>query len=304
MPNPVEGRMDLSSPLGPRIARAVALFSCARHAAPAAVLLAVLAASGCAAPTAGTAAGDHAPSSAPARQDPTPGIVPLALSTSLPKGFSSASPDQLPLGSVYFNPSDGRREVVLGSLARTAVLIGDSQSEPTDSWVRRGLEQAGYTVYFAGRGGTGFTVSNPPVHDYVDALRLGDWLLPHGKPSLVVVQGGGNDASRGSTDAAIVNGEASLLKELARSYPSAKTLVIGTLAKSAADGGGRRPEVDALLGRTSAQLGVPFIACGDWISRYGLADLLADGVHLKPAGKARLAPVLAAAIAAKGLSLS
>lgn len=295
--------MDLSSPLGPRIARAVALFSCARHAAPAAVLLAVLAATGCAAPTVGTAAGDHAPSSAPARQDPTPGIVPLALSTGLPKGFSSASPDQLPLGSVYFNPADGRREVVLGSLARTAVLIGDSQSEPTDSWVRRGLEQAGYTVYFAGRGGTGFTVSNPPVHDYVDALRLGDWLLPHGRPGLVVVQGGGNDASRSSTDAAIVNGEASLLKELARSYPSAKTLVIGTLAKSAADGGGRRPEVDALLGRTSAQLGVPFIACGDWISRYGLADLLADGVHLKPAGKARLAPVLAAAVAAKGLSL-
>ncbi len=297
--------MDLISPLDPGIARADLSLRRARRAAWAGVvvLLAALAASGCAAPAASTSVADNAPSSALGARVAAAGFVPLTLSTSLPKGFSSAAPDQLPLGSIYFNPADGRREVVLGSLAKTAVLIGDSQSAPQDSWVRWGLEQAGYTVYFAGRGGTGYTVSNPPVHDYVTALRLGDWLLPYGDPALVVVQGGGNDASQRSTDAAIAHGESSLLAELARTYPSAKKLVIGTLAKSTADGGGRRSEVDALVGRTTAELGVPFIACGDWISRYDLANQLADGVHLKPAGKARLAPVLAEAIKAKGFGI-
>ncbi len=299
--------MDLISPLDPGIARADLSLRRARRAAwtGIAVLLATLAASGCAAPAASTSVADNPPSSALGARVAAAGFVPLTLSTSLPKGFSSAAPDQLPLGSIYFNPADGRREVVLGSLAKTAVLIGDSQSEPADSWVRRGLEQAGYAVYFAGRGGTGYTVSNLAVrvHDYVTALRLGDWLLPYGDPALVVVQGGGNDATQRSTDAAIAHGESSLLAELARTYPSAKKLVVGTLAKSTADGGGRRSEVDALVGRTTAELGVPFIACGDWISRYDLASQLADGVHLKPAGKARLAPVLAEAIKAKGFGI-
>lgn len=47
---------------------------------------------------------------------------------------------------------------------------------------------------------------------------------------------------------------------------------------------------------------IPFISCGDWISRYHLEDQLADRVHLKPAGRARLAPVLAAALEAQGLA--
>jgi acyl-CoA thioesterase-1 len=183
------------------------------------------------------------------------------------------------------------------------VLVGDSQSQPADSWVRKGLEQAGYQVYVAGWGGTGFSVGTGKVHDYVDALRLGDWLLPYGTPALVVVQGGGNDASRNSPDPAIVAGATSLMSELRKSYPTSKVVMVGTLAKSAADGGGRRTQVDALLGRTAASLDLPFIGCGDWISRYGLAQDLADGVHLTPAGRARLAPVFAEALKTRGLAL-
>jgi acyl-CoA thioesterase-1 len=80
--------------------------------------------------------------------------------------------------------------------------------------------------------------------------------------------------------------------------------MVGTLAKAAADGGGRRTRVDTLLRRTADGLGVPFISCGDWISRYHLKNQLADGVHLKPAGRARLAPVLTAALRKLGVGIT
>lgn len=278
--------MDRGSPHGPR------------SVGVAAVVLGALITAGCATP-----AVPAAPSSAARRSAASDAVVPLVLNPHRPPGFSAAPAAQLPLGSRYFNPASGREEVVLGSLSRTAVIIGDSQAQPTDSWVRLGLEKAGYSVYVAGRGGTGFSVGTPTTHDYVDALRLGEWILPYGSPALVVIQGGGNDASQNSPDAAIANGATSLLAELHKSYPSARTLMIGTLAKSAADGGGRRTAVDALLGRTAGQLGVPFIGCGDWISRYQLANFLADGVHLTSNGREQLAPVLAEAVAARGLAL-
>lgn len=232
------------------------------------------------------------------------GTAPIAFAPRTTAPFRLTPARHLPLGSLAVNPVTQRVEPVLGDLSRTAVLIGDSQSEPRDSWVRRGLERAGYSVYFAGSGGTGYSVGITRVHDYVDALRLGDWRLPAGRPGLVVVQGGGNDASRNATDQAIVSGARSLVSELHRTYPGARLLVVGTLAKSAADGGGRRTQVDALLRRTAGALDVPFVGCGDWISRYGLADELADAVHLKPTGRERLAPVFAKALDAQGLALS
>jgi acyl-CoA thioesterase-1 len=276
-----EGRMDHGSPHGLRSARA------------AVVILAALTMAGCADP------GVQLPGSEPT---PTASAV-RPYSPHAPFGYTSISPTQLPLGARYLNPASGRQEVMIGSLAKTAVLIGDSQAQPADSWVRKGLEQAGYTVYVAGWGGTGFSVGTSKVHDYADALRLGDWLIPYGDPALVVVQGGGNDASRNSPDSAIVDGAQTVVSELRESYPTSKVLVVGTLAKSAADGGGRRTQVDALLGRTATSMGLPFIGCGDWISRYGLAQDLADGVHLTPAGRARLAPFFAQTLKDRGLAL-
>ncbi|MDQ0258508.1 acyl-CoA thioesterase-1 [Sinomonas atrocyanea] len=210
----------------------------------------------------------------------------------------------LPLGSLWVDPLTQRIEPVLGDLSRTAVLIGDSQSAPRDSWVRGGLRGAGYSVYFAGAGGTGYSVGNRRTHAYVEALRRGDWRLPAGTPRLVVVEGGGNDASRGSGNAAIAAGAKSLVAELRRTYPGSRIVMVGTLAKAAADGGGRRTRVDTLLRRTADGLGVPFISCGDWISRYHLKNQLADGVHLKPAGRARLAPVLTAALRKLGVGIT
>lgn len=195
-------------------------------------------------------------------------------------------------GSVYRNPIYGRDEVVVPNIARTAVLIGDSQSEPANGWPRQGLAALGYQVHFAGRGGTGFVKANGRVGNYIDALERGDWLLPTGTPGLVVVQGGGNDAGSGATDAQITANANRLLQALKSRYPSTRILMIGTLGRGAGNHGGRRSQVDALLATIAAKQGITFIGVGDWLTRYNLTHRLADTVHMNAEGHKALGVVL------------
>ncbi|MDR7082325.1 acyl-CoA thioesterase-1 [Arthrobacter ginsengisoli] len=210
-------------------------------------------------------------------------------------------PGSLPAGSIYRNPGSGRNEVVVEDIARTAVLIGDSQSEPAISWPRKALASLGYAVHFCGRGGTGFVASNGATGNYPDALQRGDWLLPYGSPPLVVIEGGGNDASRGATDRQIADNAERLIASVRLRYPGARLAMVGTLARAAADGGGRRTEVDALLGAVAARHSIPFVGVGDWLTRYNLTNSMADGVHMDPAGHAALAGLLAQRLASFGL---
>jgi acyl-CoA thioesterase-1 len=199
------------------------------------------------------------------------------------------------------NPANGRLEAVVPEVARTVLLIGDSQSEPADGWPRQALAAAGYKVYFCGRGGTGFVSSNGSTGNYVDALREGDWLLPSGAPALIVIQGGGNDAATGATDRQIAGNAEKLIAELQARYPGARMAMIGTLARGGDDGGGRRSEVDALLGKVAAGHGLPFVSVGDWLTRYGLAKDLADAVHMNAAGRQSLGALLARRLRELGL---
>jgi acyl-CoA thioesterase I len=197
-------------------------------------------------------------------------------------------PAGLPAGSVYRNPANGRNEVIVKDTSSTAVLIGDSQSEPSYGWPRQGLAAAGYKVFFCGRGGTGFVASNGQTGNYIDALQRGDWNLPYGTPPLVVIEGGGNDAGRGASDAQIVANADRLIASIRQRYPAARLLMVGTLARGAQYGGGRRTEVDALLGRVADRQGLPFVSAGDWLTRYDLTGSMADGVHLNKQGHAAL----------------
>lgn len=210
--------------------------------------------------------------------------------TQLPQ---SATPGSMPAGTVYRNPANGRNEVVVEDIARTAVLIGDSQSEPAYSWPRTALARLGYAVHFCGLGGTGFVASNGKTGNYIDALQRGDWLLPYGSPPLVVIAGGGNDASRGATDQQISTYAERLIASVRQRYPEAQLAMVGTLARGAADGGGRRTEVDALLGTVAARHSIPFVGVGDWLTRYSLTGSMADGVHMNPEGHAALGVLLA-----------
>ncbi|MET3949552.1 SGNH/GDSL hydrolase family protein [Arthrobacter sp. UYEF36] len=227
---------------------------------------------------------------------PAPGGVPGEPMTAGANGnrqLTRATPESMPAGSIYRNPANGRNEVVVRDIARTAVLIGDSQSEPSFSWPRTALASLGYQVHFCGRGGTGFVTSNGTTGNYIDALQRGDWLLPYGSPPLVVIEGGGNDASRGATDQQISANAERLIASVRQRYPGARLAMVGTLARGAAHGGGRRTEVDALLGTVAARHSIPFVGVGDWLTRHNLTKLMADGVHMGPKGHAALGELLA-----------
>ena len=214
---------------------------------------------------------------------------------------STIDPASLPGGSVYRNPANGRNEVIVKDFSNTAVLIGDSQSEPSYGWPRQGLAAAGYKVFFCGRGGTGYVAANGKTGNYIDALQRGDWKLPYGAPPLVVLEGGGNDAARGASDAQIVANAERLITSIQQRYPAARVLMVGTLARGAHYGGGRRSEVDTLLGKVADRHGLPFISAGDWLTRYSLTGSMADGVHLNRHGHAALGAVFGLRLESMGL---
>jgi acyl-CoA thioesterase-1 len=139
--------------------------------------------------------------------------------------------------------------------------------------------------------------------NYIDALQRGDWALPYGTPPLIVVQGGGNDAAHNASDEQVTANANRLLATLKKRYPQSKIAMVGTLARGASAGGGRRTQIDALLGNIAAKAGATFFSVGDWISRYQVEGDLVDGVHLNAAGHAKLSAVLAADMAEFGLRM-
>src|SRR6478672_4341398 len=153
---------------------------------------------------------------------------------------STIDPAALPSGSTYRNPANGRNEIIVKDTSNVAVLIGDSQSEPSYGWPRQGLAAAGYKVFFCGRGGTGFVASNGKIGNYIDALQRGDWKLPYGTPPLVVIEGGGNDAARGTSNVEIAEHAERLIQAVEDRYPDAEVVRVGTLARGSQAGGGRR----------------------------------------------------------------
>jgi acyl-CoA thioesterase-1 len=255
-----------------------------------------------------------APAASQASGPATPrksGAAPVAAAPGEPVAAGSGAKSQLvPAldpstmipGSVYKNPANGRNEVIVANIRRTAVLIGDSQSEPELGWPRQGLAAMGYNVFFCGRGGTGFVAANGKTGNYIDALQRGDWQLPYGSPALVVIEGGGNDAARGATDAQIVVNAERLISSLKQRYPGAKFAMIGTLARGINYGGGRRSQVDALLGTVAAKQAIPFVSVGDWLTKYNLAKELADGVHMNNTGHKALGALLATRLKELGLA--
>lgn len=254
-------------------------------------------------PVSGTAAGGPAPRPAAAAPVAGPGEAVAAGTTVQGDLNAVADPASLPDGALYRNPANGRDEVIMDDIGRTALLIGDSQSEPVHSWPRRALAANGYKVFFCGMGGTGYVASNGTTGNYIDALQRGDWHLPYGFPPLVVIEGGGNDAKQGASDEQIVANAERLIKTIKQRYPGAKLAMVGTLAKGADHGGGRRTEVDALLGTVAADHGIPFVSVGDWLTRYGLEAELADAVHMNDTGHRALGTLLGDRLAALGLGL-
>lgn len=211
------------------------------------------------------------------------------------RGAGAGTVEQVPAAGQYSARGQD------SDLRLTALLIGDSQSQPHDGWPRLGLAAVGYSVHFCGLGGTGFVAANGKTGNYIDALQRGDWDLPQGTPGLIVIQGGGNDAAQGASDAQIVTNADRLISALRVRYPGTKLAMVGTLARGAGHGGGRRTQVDALLGTVAARHGMPFVSVGDWLTRYDLAKNLADAVHMDAAGRRTLGTLFESRLRQLGL---
>jgi acyl-CoA thioesterase I len=258
------------------------------------------------APGAGVAASSAPRGAAPVAAPPVaaPGEAVAAGSAVVSDLGAAVDPSSLPAGALYRNPANGRDEVIVGNIAHTALLIGDSQSEPQGSWPRRALAGLGYEVFFCGKGGTGYVASNGTTGNYVDALQRGDWHLPYGFPPLVVIEGGGNDAKQGASNEQISANADRLITTVKQRYPGAKLVMVGTLGKGAEHGGARRAEVDALLGTVAADHRIPFVSVGDWLTRYDLEGQLKDSVHMNSEGHRALGAVLSERLTKLGLALS
>ncbi|MFJ6079172.1 SGNH/GDSL hydrolase family protein [Pseudarthrobacter sp. NPDC092419] len=239
---------------------------------------------------AGAAAGAKAVPPAPGEPVAAPYSAQLGAAQGGLRAAGGQSLDVMAPGSVVFNPVFGRDEVVVADPGRTALLIGDSQSSPANGWPRQALAALGYNVHFCGLGGTGFVASRGAVGNYIDALEQGDWLLPAQAPALIIVEGGGNDAAQGASDGEIRTNADRLLTALKSRFPTARIVMVGTLAR---DGGGRRTEVDALVGSIAAAHGLEFVGVGDWLTRYDLERRLMDSVHMDNEGRRVLGNLLA-----------
>ncbi|MDJ0316514.1 MULTISPECIES: SGNH/GDSL hydrolase family protein [Arthrobacter] len=213
----------------------------------------------------------------------------------------------LPPGSPVFNPVSGRTEVIDPSIARTALLFGDSQAggasgvTGAETWVQKGLRNSGYKVRFVGAGGIGFVAKTSASANYPDSVESGAVVLPYGNPALVVVQGGGNDAAAKVPDAQVLANAERLLRDLKSSYPVSEFLIVGTLAKGEA--GSRRSHVDALLASFAKRNGVLFLSAGDWVTRYAVTNKMADAVHLNAKGHEVLSKVLVSKLGALQLQI-
>ncbi len=131
--------------------------------------------------------------------------------------------------------------------------------------------------------------ANGKTGNYIDALLSGDWMLPYGHARTDRHPGRRQRRRHGGHGRQIVANADRLIADLKTRYPGARMCLIGTLATRRGNyGGGRRTQVDALLGTVAARHGMPFVGVGDWLTKYGLTKDLADAVHMNAAGRKTL----------------
>ncbi|WP_104052607.1 MULTISPECIES: SGNH/GDSL hydrolase family protein [unclassified Arthrobacter] len=177
-------------------------------------------------------------------------------------------------------------------IAGSAVVIGDSQAGP-GTWVDQGLAELGYRTVLRGAGGTGYVQGNGTIGNYYTALTRQQWVLPWGTPKLVVLEGGGNDASNAS-DTEIAEAAESMIREARRTYPQSRLVMVGVISSGLDSAGSRRTAVDTLLAGVARSQGVEFLSVGDWWSRFSLGEYRErDGRHFTAAGHQAAGHILA-----------
>lgn len=178
----------------------------------------------------------------------------------------------------------------------TAVLICDSQCSG-DSWVQQGARGAGFaqTITRAYGGGGYVAAAGSIGMGVTDGVANRTILLPEGRPGVVIVTLGGNDATRGVAQGEAIAAMDRLIEMLRKAYPNTPIVVDGVMSRSDAAHASRRA-MDAAVVAEAGRLGLPAISVAGWVSQYAAPQ--GDNVHLTQAGHDRIAPYYAAALRA------
>lgn len=190
------------------------------------------------------------------------------------------------------------------------LTIGDSQVW-RDSWVGKGIKDAGYTPWFYRCGGTGMVASRPDTgcrKDYADGTYTysngtptpisGDinyfkgvvenrWLLPDGAPRAIYIQGSGNDA--GKSFAEVSSNARQIVQKLRKAYPGTQIILTDPLSQNIPDHAARAALAENLR-KFAQEENLTFISYKYWVSDYQVQGGLEDALHFADKNQYLLAP--------------
>lgn len=186
----------------------------------------------------------------------------------------------------------------------TVVFLGDSQlaGPGIDSWGEQAANRLGLTKQIEHAfGGLGYTSSNLYAGGSAEqALVYDRVLLPQGNPGAIILTLGGNDATTGASDAAILAAANNTWDNLIRKYPNTRIVINGVMSRNDASHT-RRRQVDALIVNAAKARGLQTISAAGMATKAGADNLYQDNVHLTQAGHNKVAghylPLLKAPLA-------
>ena len=172
--------------------------------------------------------------------------------------------------------------------AQDILLLGDSQVWD-QSWVARGVRQAGYNPVLYRCGGIGITNSRPGFSgSYYNGVVGNEWDLPVGKPRAVYIQGSGNDSGSEQSRQDAIAKLGPTVAKLRQLYPGVQIIVTGPVG-SDVSWQGHRWDMNAKLSAFAARNGLTFISYEKWVTDYGVRWGLADDVHFRDENQGLLA---------------
>lgn len=172
----------------------------------------------------------------------------------------------------------------------TVVFLGDSQlaGPGPDSWAEQAAQQAGLSTQTEhAYGGLGYVSTNLYAGGSAEQAISDNVLPPQQNPGTIILTLGGNDATTGASDTAILKAATATWDGLARKYPNAKIIINGVMSRTD-EAHTRRREVDTLITSAAKNKGLRTIPLAGLATTAGADGLYQDNVHLTQAGHNRL----------------
>lgn len=202
-----------------------------------------------------------------------------------------------PNNFVRTGPGNMLRDANIKLTNSDALVIGDSQvgdyPNASEQWVGKGFTQAGYRPHFYSWGGIGVHAANRYHPSYFDSVINNARALPLGTPGIIYIQGSGNDLWTGRSYQDTAEGMRAVIRKLRELYPGSLIMLSEVVSRRIPEQTNRH-QLSQHLAAIGRQEGVNVAPICYWITDKGVANLLADFVHLSPAGHNALSPHLAA----------